>query len=376
MNIDYQNILIAVSGLTPQIITETLYALIVQKQIPIHQVHVITTRVGKERIENLLLYGGEKKLYRFCEEYALRAEDYIPTIHVIEEEENPLDDIRSDRDNQIAADKIINVVQQLTEDPNTRIFASVAGGRKTMGVYMGFAMELFGRKQDRLTHVLVQPESVESNPGFFYIPNQKEPLTLKRRVGDGSFVEFTVPIDQLKIELAEIPFIRLRELSPDARWLKKSSFLEIVEMAQLELEQKQFNAQMEVHLKEAIIEFQTNRSTYHIKLRPMEMAVFYYLASGETIIVKKSMLKSVQEALVKIYENYYKSSIFASSFHYEALQSIRSKINGKIEKEITNPLLSSLVKIQSKRSPQGSIYYLDFPQENIRLIPSISDILS
>lgn len=44
-----KNILLAVCGLTPQVITETLYALH-QDQRKVDAIHVITTRNGKEKI--------------------------------------------------------------------------------------------------------------------------------------------------------------------------------------------------------------------------------------------------------------------------------------------------------------------------------------
>jgi CRISPR-associated protein (TIGR02584 family) len=58
-------------------------------------------------------------------------------------------------------------VRELTADPDCAIHASIAGGRKTMGFYLGYALSLFGRPQDRLSHVLVS-SPFESNQNFFY----------------------------------------------------------------------------------------------------------------------------------------------------------------------------------------------------------------
>ena len=49
------------------------------------------------------------------------------------------------------------------------LHVSIAGGRKTMGFYVGYALSLFARDQDRLSHVLVPP-SLESRQDFFYPP--------------------------------------------------------------------------------------------------------------------------------------------------------------------------------------------------------------
>src|SRR5207237_3833730 len=91
-----------------------------------------------------------------------------------------LDDIRTVDDNSYAANQICEIVRELTRDPDTRLHASAAGGRKTMSIYLTAAMQLFGRVQDRLSHVLVS-EPFEMNQEFFYIP--PSPRMLKTRAG-------------------------------------------------------------------------------------------------------------------------------------------------------------------------------------------------
>jgi CRISPR-associated protein (TIGR02584 family) len=41
-----------------------------------------------------------------------------------------------------------------TADPQASLHVSIAGERKTMGFYVGYALSLFGRTQGRLSHVL------------------------------------------------------------------------------------------------------------------------------------------------------------------------------------------------------------------------------
>ncbi|MBV5299598.1 MAG: TIGR02584 family CRISPR-associated protein, partial [Rhodoferax sp.] len=76
-------------------------------------------------------------------------------------------DIRSPADNRAAADFITAQVRAITADSGCALHASIAGGRKTMGFYLGYALSLFGRPQDRLSHVLVS-EPFESSYDFFY----------------------------------------------------------------------------------------------------------------------------------------------------------------------------------------------------------------
>ena len=78
-----------------------------------------------------------------------------------------LSDIRNAADNEAIADAITAVVRELTADADCAVHASIAGGRKTMGFYLGYALSLLGRSQDRLSHVLIS-SPFESNPEFFY----------------------------------------------------------------------------------------------------------------------------------------------------------------------------------------------------------------
>jgi CRISPR-associated protein (TIGR02584 family) len=78
---------------------------------------------------------------------------------IIGPDENPLEDIVTEADNVAVADFITEKVRAVTADPEASLHVSIAGGRKTMGFYLGYALSLFGRPQDRLSHVLVSARS-------------------------------------------------------------------------------------------------------------------------------------------------------------------------------------------------------------------------
>ncbi|RZB29892.1 MAG: hypothetical protein SRB1_02172 [Desulfobacteraceae bacterium Eth-SRB1] len=65
-----KNILLAVTGLSPQVITETLYALH-QSSRHVDAIHVITTRDGKEKIFAELFSGGNGQYYKYLDEYGI-----------------------------------------------------------------------------------------------------------------------------------------------------------------------------------------------------------------------------------------------------------------------------------------------------------------
>ena len=203
-----RRLLVAVTGLSPQIVTETLYALAVEQEPPFvpTEVRLITTEEGAERAELSLLHPEKGGFHRLRTDYDLPPIAFGPEhIHVLKDADGrPLGDIRSPEDNECAADTITDVVRDLTSDDDSALHVSIAGGRKTMGFYLGYALSLYGREQDRLSHVLVNAP-YESHPGFFY-PTPGSVLIHTREPDSRPY-----DARDAKVTLAEIPFVRLRE---------------------------------------------------------------------------------------------------------------------------------------------------------------------
>lgn len=224
-------ILLAVTGMSPAIVTETVWAL-ARENPPVipRRVVVITTLPGKARIE--------EELFKVSPEYGNRTvwqalrdavfsfagptlklspaqwEDFLifDDLRLIASRDArlgrsfPVEDIRTPADNETAADFILEEVRKITANEDTTLIASLAGGRKTMGALLYAALSLLGRPQDRLTHVLVS-EPFE-DPGLtprFYFPAQPETLHQHRTGG-------VHKSDAARIWLADVPFVRLREL--------------------------------------------------------------------------------------------------------------------------------------------------------------------
>jgi CRISPR-associated protein (TIGR02584 family) len=204
----WREILVAVAGLTPQVITETLYYLTQERDPPVAvaAIHVLTTQPGGQRILSDLLTLDDGRFYAFCREY-----DLDPTtiafdaehIHVLTDAAGvPLDDIRTAGDSAAVADQILDFIRHLTDAPATRLHCSLAGGRKTQSVSLGFALQLYGRPQDTLLHVLVD-EALEGHPDFFY-PSRASRLIRSR---DGRRINARTA----RVDVAEIPYVRLRD---------------------------------------------------------------------------------------------------------------------------------------------------------------------
>ncbi len=216
-----RRLLIAVTGLTPQIVTETLYVLACRTDPPWipNEVHLITTATGANNAR-LNLLGGERWFHRLCEDYGLPPIAFPEqNIHVLQGDDGlPLEDIRTQAHNTLAADFITEQLRQLTEDPHSELHVSIAGGRKTMGYYLGYALSLYGRAQDQLSHVLVS-DPYETNRDFYYPTPYEHPIHSKR--GDK---EITVDAHHAEVDLASIPFVQLRDGLPERLRTGQTSF--------------------------------------------------------------------------------------------------------------------------------------------------------
>lgn len=65
-----KNILLAVCGLSPQVITETLFALF-QHDRKVDEIHIVTTRAGKEAVNAHLLSPKDGRYYGFLHDYGI-----------------------------------------------------------------------------------------------------------------------------------------------------------------------------------------------------------------------------------------------------------------------------------------------------------------
>jgi len=233
---DYpRRIQLMVTGRTPQVVTETLYALCVKQDPPFipSEVHLVTTSEGAQDARLALLAPETGWFHRLCGEYALSGIAFTPEqIHVIRDARGrPVEDIRTKAEHEACADLITEKVRAFTADEESALHVSLAGGRKTMTYYLGNALTLFGRSQDRLSHVLVPPP-YESNREFFYPTPGSRPLFIEplQRYFDAREAEVT---------LADIPFVRLRDSLPSRfKTLEQgqASFTEVVAAMQQALE--------------------------------------------------------------------------------------------------------------------------------------------
>src|ERR1051326_3560336 len=154
-----KRILLCVAGVTPAIITETLWAL-KERGGRVDEIRVITTKEGREKIltgkingrgaaDESLLDKERGQFFKFLREFPEVGEIkfdenclYLLTTKKTgvpnprDDDKERLQDILTDEDNERAANQFGEIVRELTSSEGVRIHASIAGGRKTMGLYL------------------------------------------------------------------------------------------------------------------------------------------------------------------------------------------------------------------------------------------------
>lgn len=361
INFSMRNILLCVIGMTPQIITETIYALFKRNpQVFIDELLVITTSKGAEYVKETII--KRKILKQLIKDYNLPPMKFFSdNIVIIKSPENlELSDIRTTRDNESAGNIILETVRKLTEADNTALHCSIAGGRKTMGYYLGSALQMYGRRQDKLYHVLVN-EEFENNPDFFYPP--PTPRKLITRDKDGEVREISTT--EAKIELAELPFIRLRDFVD----FGNKTFDELIEATQKEIDSALKLPSLRFNYREKAIYI----GNQNIKLSPKLWEIYLHFAyqkKKQCRETSKNVCNDCDECFIPVKSNNNTIGLLDILKIDEAgLRSSISKIKSEIRKQIQNKEIASYYWIESKRRYGDTRYGILLDKSKIILRP-------
>jgi CRISPR-associated protein (TIGR02584 family) len=134
-----------------------------------------------------------------------------------------LDDLRTAAHYEQAADFLLDVVRTLTEVDDTRLIASVSGGRKPLVSLLAGALGFLGGPQDRLVHALVNEpfDSPTLRPPFFFPP---QPPSKHRFFDANAGVERLISSTAAELDLVDVPFVRLRRLFASEPQLYRSRY--------------------------------------------------------------------------------------------------------------------------------------------------------
>jgi len=373
----FKEVLIFVAGTTPQIITETIYALI-HKNPPVYpdEVFIITSSYGKNLIIKNLLKPGI--FSEFCKEFGIQESllDQDSIIVVKDSKGNELDDVRNGQENECLGDFITEFIKEKASEHSTRLHCSLAGGRKTMSFYLGSALQLFGRSWDKLYHVLVSPE-FESNSDFYYKP--KKNRVLKK---DGKQLN----TKDAQIFLAELPFIRLKDKIP----LNSKSFKELVSEGQKEIDTALTQPFISIRLKEGIVSI----GNKNIELKPFHIVFYTHLLRQKLercpypdklycgncydcfIQINDLAAPGITEIMAKDYEIIYGQhsdhvynfrTKWKDGIDLSKLRSDRSKINKDIIENLEDETLATYYTITSLRKWGGTRFGVRVEKGKIRI---------
>ncbi len=265
--------------MTPQVVTETLFALAKYRGVAISELCIITTAEGKNALLGAQGFPPmQEEIHRMCSRWNMREPffDQSKAVLVASEETVELHDVRTDRENRLFPNLITDVVRQYTADSNTVLHCSIAGGRKTMSVAMAFALSLFGRQDDRLYHVVVSKEFEQSRKFF---PATDEEAS--------------------QIVLAEMPYVRLREKLPLLRDYPRASFSNLVSLAQGVVDEMMYLPSLVFDRATCSVIIGEHR----IPLRPFDFAFYLFCARAtKPVPAGKHFSEKDREKLWRLYE--------------------------------------------------------------------------
>lgn len=353
-----KNILICVSGLTPQIVTETLFCLAVKEKTPIDEIYVLTTKRGRDVILGKDKHPAtpktplKKEIENLCVKYKIKKPAFAENdkhIIVAKEESIELSDIRTDKDNILFPNKVSEFIRMKSADPSSTLYCSITGGRKSMSVHIANSLSIFAREQDKLLHVLTKEENEFKG---FYPTNKQE---------------------EKDLQLSEIPFVRLRSLlAADIKQEKllKLSFDEIVKHTQNQLKVLAPSNKMIIDIERRELRFGNDK----ISLEPMEFLFYYFfvdskLKGSTNISLQQFISDETKNQFKKYFSVYFKNlSIsekrwYKKGFTEEDFRVKRSKVNSRIKELIDDEDIMFQFIIDVNRKWGDSTYYIKADKE-------------
>ena len=174
-----KTILLATTGMSPAVLTETVWALARENPAVVpDEVYVVTTVSGAAKLKEQLF--GADAVWETLRKNILGKKagcdnrlvfdpaDIVVARKKLGGKKIALDALADVSDHTAFADTLCSKLWEFTSQPGTRVIASLAGGYKTMSALMLSAMQLLANDGDRCTHVLVSGGLDAPGLGFFF----------------------------------------------------------------------------------------------------------------------------------------------------------------------------------------------------------------
>jgi len=366
----FREVLIFVAGATPQIITETIYALAMQNP-PVYadELCIITHSYGKKLIQQKLVNEGI--LQQLCREYGIPQLTITDNTFLViaDQSGKELEDIRTVADNEQAGDQIAAFLRAKASEPSVRLHCSLSGGRKTMTHYMGIAFQLFARQWDRLYHVMVAPE-FEKVEQFFYPPKQPQQLSVRNSKG-----EITINTADANVSLVPLPMIYLRDKVPS----QATTIRQIVAEGQKEIDMAATQRPVRINLAERTlyigdtlidlspIQLMLYTTFLNLKRQPCRFSSRDYCQDCTACFIPLVELTSSEsiEQMAKDYQAIYGNDPLKAeellekwdrNLQTDLLRQQISKINAAIRDDLNDPTLLPIYKVSTVKQYGSSRY--------------------
>jgi len=405
-----RDVLVAVVGEAPAIVTETLWAAAFgperdpERPFRAEAIHLIATRRGRDVIEERLL-GPEGGLAQYRQ--AWNPDTPEPEIIDVELDGGPIEDVTTVEESIAVADRLVALLSRLSEDEDCRIYASMAGGRKTMGFFLGYAMSLFARPQDRLTHVLVHPSVFEQCPDFWFpMPKDRfadrEPRLVEYKHETGIR---TCDAAEARVTLSDLPYVRLRyQLEPrELRQLAERGFAAVVEAVAQALRPHKlilrcsdrsvtvgpFRKQAPNHEFAMIWVLAEAAATQRPGAGPEGHGQEHqgWLTADDFRHRENATIGRYAEIYYKTYKdrradafsgeankiNRKKAANVKNTWKYEDFAEVKSKSSTFLRRLITNKIMQPTFSIQLEEDPAPSRFGFNLPPEQIELIDDVQN---
>lgn len=371
-----RNILLLVTGMTPQIITETVYGLAVKPQQPEErwvpdEIHVLSTQEGLNQIRDGLLSKGN--FQRLIDDYQLPTIAFDESkLHCFMRGEECLKDLKDPSDHEQSANQICELIRDFTADDQTRLHVSIAGGRKTMGFYAGYALSLYGRAQDSMSHVLVEDRF--ENIREFYYPTPESRYVINR---DGK----TLDAKEAEVWLADIPFVRMKDAIKEKHQLRgQDGFVDVVR----KINESFKNVQLTIDLDRRVVS--VNDEFVIDSLPPREFALLHWFADQRLKCTEGVRAPKINANAVKPKQEDadYLQLITAEFMHYydevknvgsdfvvdkKFFESVKSLLKSSFEKHLGLELAAKIaIRQEGKEQP----FYLDIDPAAIEIINDLA----
>ncbi len=292
------NVLICLIGKSPQILTESLYFLVVRHQVRIDKLIIITTSESISEIKdaitkNLEIFKVSNKLkYDWQLDYQYASEEIY------------------ERQEESSLTKLIFEIVQSEKIKGSNLHCIISGGRKTMSVDLAIALSIFGGIQDKMYHIVASDKFVKSGK---YFPETEE--------------------ESRELVFFEKPFVRLKAVEPREKFDGISS---LVSEVQNSIDSRLDLPELKIYAQDRAIEVNGTR----IGMQPLPFSVYYFFARIAGTFIRGGKMFSDENA--KEIWNYYKE--FSQA--YGQFQRVKSGlwIEGQINFELVQKSISIIRK--------------------------------